>query len=146
MYLTSRSVITTSVWNMKDATLKKGDLCLWKDVIGSRMTLKLCADIHFPLLLFHSYFGEFNRFPNKPWFLRVCSTSLLKTLGKGEIAHHKQFLLCHSVFYPIGELSAIFIKFRTVICKCFSLEESKILLFGKGLIDSLLKLYKNKEQ
>ena len=23
---------------------------------------------------------EFNPFPNKPWFLRVCSTSLLKTL------------------------------------------------------------------
>ena len=28
-------------------------------------------------------------FPNKPWFLRVCSTSLLKTVGKGEIAHNE---------------------------------------------------------
>ena len=28
----------------------------------------------------------FNHFPNKPWFLHVCSKSLLKTLGKGEIA------------------------------------------------------------
>ena len=24
--------------------------------------------------------GKVNPFPNKPWFLRVCSTSLLKTL------------------------------------------------------------------
>ena len=31
-------------------------------------------------------------FPNKPWFLRVCCTSLLKTLGKGEIARNEQFL------------------------------------------------------
>ena len=33
-----------------------------------------------------------NPFPNKPRFLRVCSTSLLKTLGKGEIAHIEQFI------------------------------------------------------
>ena len=25
-----------------------------------------------------------NPFPNKPWFLRVCSTSLVKTLSKKE--------------------------------------------------------------
>ena len=34
-----------------------------------------------------------NPFPNKPWFLHVCSTSLLKTLGKREIARNKLFLL-----------------------------------------------------
>ena len=27
---------------------------------------------------------EFNTFPNKPWFLGVCSTSLLKTLWEKE--------------------------------------------------------------
>ena len=33
---------------------------------------------------------KFNPFPNKPWFLRVCSISLSKTLwGKGEIARNK---------------------------------------------------------
>ena len=32
-----------------------------------------------------------NPFPNKPWFLRFCSTRLLKTLGKGEIACSEQF-------------------------------------------------------
>ena len=34
-----------------------------------------------------------NPFPNKPWFLHVCSTSLLKTLEKAEIACNEQFLL-----------------------------------------------------
>ena len=38
---------------------------------------------------------KFNSFPNKPWFLRVCSTSLLKTVGKEEIARNEQFL-----FFP----------------------------------------------
>ena len=32
---------------------------------------------------------KLNPFPNKPWFLRVCCTSLLKTLRKGEIAHYE---------------------------------------------------------
>ena len=35
-----------------------------------------------------------NRFPNKPWFLHVCSTSLVEnTVGKGEFACNEQFLL-----------------------------------------------------
>ena len=41
-----------------------------------------------------------NLFPNKSGFLRVCSTSLLKTLGKGEIAHNEQFLLFPQCFQP----------------------------------------------
>ena len=35
----------------------------------------------------------FNPFLNKPLFLRVCSTSLGNTAGKGEIARDEQFLL-----------------------------------------------------
>ena len=32
----------------------------------------------------------FNPFPNKPWFLYVCSTSFFETTGqKGEIAHNE---------------------------------------------------------
>ena len=42
-----------------------------------------------------------NPFANKPWFLRVCSRSLLKTLGKGEIAHNEQFLLFPQCFQPL---------------------------------------------
>ena len=38
----------------------------------------------------NTYVGNFgNAFPNNPWFLRVCSTILLKTLEKGEIARNE---------------------------------------------------------
>ena len=58
-----------------------------------------------------------NPFANKPWILRVCNPSLLKTLsGKGEIVRNEQFLLFPQCFLPVGELSAIFIKFEIVVC------------------------------
>ena len=49
-----------------------------------------------------------NPFLNNPWFLRVCSESLLKTLReKDKLLVKSNFSLSHSVFYPFGELSAI---------------------------------------
>ena len=50
-------------------------------------TTRMCR---FALQLPHN---TLNPFPNKPWFLRVCATSLSKTVGKGEIARNEQFLL-----------------------------------------------------
>ena len=42
------------------------------------------------------------------------------TVGNGEIACNGQFHpFPAGVFYPFGELSAIFIKFELVICKLF---------------------------
>ena len=76
--------------------------------------------------------GLFNPFRNNPWFLQVCSTSLLKTLWEKEkllVMSNSSF--SRSVFYPFGELSAIFIKLEIVVCK-LSLEESKICCVGKG--------------
>ena len=62
----------------------------------------------------------FNPFPNKPWFLRVCSTTLLKTLQEKEkLLIMSSFSFSHSVFYPFGELSFIFIKLKIVGCKLF---------------------------
>ena len=41
-----------------------------------------------------------NPFPNKPWFLRVCSTCLLKTLREKEkLLVTSNFSFSHSVFY-----------------------------------------------
>ena len=58
-----------------------------------------------------------NPFPNKPWFLRVCNRSHLKTLWEKEkLLLTWNFSFSHSVFYPFGELSAIFIKFEIVVC------------------------------
>ena len=94
--------------------------------------------------LYHDYLIQWHRefklslnpFPNEPWFLGVCSISLLKTLfrclqytsfentlGKGEIARKEQFLLfpkCfQSVSYMFGHLFAIFIKLKIVVCRLF---------------------------
>ena len=71
-----------------------------------------------------------NPFRNKPWFLRVCCASLLKTLRE------KEKLLV--------ELSAIFIKFKIVVCQCFEFGRVKKKLFGKGLKD--LKQKKKSEK
>ena len=68
----------------------------------------------------HILYFSFNPFPNKPWFLRVCSTSLLKTLWEKEkLLVTSNFSFSHNVFYPFIELSAIFIPFEIVVCKLF---------------------------
>ena len=54
-------------------------------------------------------------FPNKPLFLRLCSTSLLKTLWV------KEKLL-------VGEPYAIFIKFEIVVCKLFQFGRLKFVV------------------
>ena len=49
---------------------------------------------------------RFNPFPNKPWFLRVCSTLLFKTQWEKEkLLLMSNFSFSHSVFYPFEELS-----------------------------------------
>ena len=60
----------------------------------------------------------FNPFPNKPWFLRIYSASLLKTLWEKEkLLIMSNLSFSHCVFYPFGKLFTIFIKFRIVDCK-----------------------------
>ena len=67
--------------------------------------------------------GVFNPFPNKPRFLRVCSTSLLKTLWeKKKLLVTSNFSLSHSVFFSFGELSAIFIKIKIVVWNFFQFD------------------------
>ena len=79
-------------------------------------------------------FMGLNPFPNKPWFLRACNSSLLKTLREKEkLLVTSNFSFSHSVFYPFGELSAIFIQFEIVVCKHFDFGRVKDLSFGKGL-------------
>ena len=43
------------------------------------------------------------------------------------------FSFCHSVFYPFGLLSAIFVKLKIVVCKAFEFGRVSNLSFGKGL-------------
>ena len=72
----------------------------------------------------------FNPFPNKPWFLHVYSTSLLKTLWE------KEKLLVTSNFPVFSTRSENFLPFlsnlKLLYANSFSLEESKIGRLGKG--------------
>ena len=62
----------------------------------------------------------FNPFPNKPWFLRVGSTSVMKTQWEKEkLLVTSNFSFSHSVFNPFRELSAILIIFEIVVYKLF---------------------------
>ena len=75
----------------------------------------------------------FNHFPNNPWFLRVCCTSLLKTQWKKERSLIMiSFSFSHSVFYPFVELSTISSYFKLSSAYSVSLEESKICRLRKG--------------
>ena len=79
-------------------------------------------------------YSSLNPFENNPWFLQVCSTSLLKTQWEKEkLLVTSNFSFFHSVFYLFGELSAFFIEFEIIICKLFQFGRVKNLSFGKGL-------------
>ena len=76
-----------------------------------------------------------NPFRNNSLFLCVCSTSLLKTLWKKEkLLVTKNFSFSHSVFYPFGELSVIFVRLKIVFCTLLQVGRVQNLSFGKGLI------------
>ena len=50
----------------------------------------------------------------------VSALQVLKTLWvKEKLLVTSNFFFSHSVFYPFGELSAIFIRFKIVVCKLF---------------------------
>ena len=76
----------------------------------------------------------FNPFPNKPWFLRVCSTSLLKTLWEKEkLLVTSNFSFSHSVFYPFRRTH--FYPFRRTFCHFHHLWNCRLqtLWIWKGL-------------
>ena len=77
---------------------------------------------------------HFHPFPNKPWFLRVCSTSLLKTLWEKEkLLVTSNFSFSQSVFCHFRKLSTIFINFKIVIWKLIQFGRVQNLSFGKVL-------------
>ena len=74
-----------------------------------------------------------NPFPNKPWFLRVCSTSLLKTLWeKGKLLVKEQFLLFPVFSTRFWNFLPLSSNLKLSSSNSFSLEESKICCLGKG--------------
>ena len=61
----------------------------------------------------YQYFLHLTLFPNKPWLLCVCSTSLSKTpWEKEKLVLTSNFTFSHSVSCPFRALSANFTEFR----------------------------------
>ena len=76
---------------------------------------------------------HFNPFPNKPWFLRVCSTSLLKTLWEKE----KLLVMSNSPFSTVfstrlDNFLPLSSNLELLSANSLSLEGSKICRLGKG--------------
>ena len=69
-------------------------------------------------------------FPNSPWFLRVCSISLLKTLWEKEkLLITSNFSISHSFFYLLGKFLPFSSNLELLSAISFTLEESKICRF-----------------
>ena len=63
-------------------------------------------------------------------------------MGKGETARSEQFLLSHCVLYPLGELSAIFIKFEIV----FQFGSLKFVLWESVNMDQMIGFVFDEEE
>ena len=78
-------------------------------------------------------FLNFNPFPNKPWFLRVCSTSLLKTLWEKE-----KLLVTSNFSFPtvfstrLENFLLLSSNLKLLSANSLNLEKSKIFCLGKG--------------
>ena len=87
-----------------------------------------------------------NSFLHRPVFLRVCSTTILKTLWEKEkFLRKSNFTFSHSVLYPLVELYSIFVIFihfnlKLLSANSFSLEDSQIFHLGNEIILELSKL------
>ena len=68
----------------------------------------------------------FNPFPNKPWFLRVCMTGLLKTLREEQFILFPVFSTLLKNFLPYSS------NLKLSSANTFSLERTKICRLGKG--------------
>ena len=76
-----------------------------------------------------------NPFPNKPWLLRVCSTSLLKTLWEKEkLLVTSNFSFSHSFFYSFENFLSPPSNSTLSSANSFGLEKSKICRLGKGYV------------
>ena len=89
----------------------------------------------FMMQSFRSYPDNLNNpLPNKPRFLLVCSTSLLKTLwGKEKLLVKSNFFFFSAVFFTFMENFLIFsLNLKLSYANSFILKESKLCCLGEG--------------
>ena len=74
-------------------------------------------------------------FPNKPWFLRVCSTSLLKTLWEKEkLLVTSNFSFSLGVFYPLQNFLPFSSNMKLSSANSFSSDLTLIGIWDKYLL------------
>ena len=82
----------------------------------------------------HAFLVFFKPFPHNGTFWCLWETSLLKTLWEKEkLLVMSNFSFSHSVFYPFGLFSAIFVKFEIVVCKLIQFGRVQNFSSGNGL-------------
>ena len=99
---------------------------LWVYLCCCLQMLSICFCLKFCCLI-KSYNKSMNLFFGKgltlsqtsPGFYMSAVQVLKTTWEKEKLLVTSNFSCSHSVFYPFGELSAIFIKFKIVVCKLF---------------------------
>ena len=75
-----------------------------------------------------------------PGFYVSAARVFFKTLREKEkLLVTSNFSFSRSVFYPLGGLPAIFIRFEIVVCKPFQFGRVQNLSFGKGLINDICR-------
>ena len=73
-----------------------------------------------------------NPFPNKPLFFTCLQNKSFRPMWEKEkLLVMSNFSFSHSVFYLFGELSAIIIEFRIVICKLFQFGSLKFVIWER---------------
>ena len=79
-----------------------------------------------------SFGKDLNLSLSKSWFfMYLQKNSFENTAGKGKLLVTSNFSFSLSVFYPFGELSAIYVKFRIIVCKLFEFRRVKICRSGR---------------
>ena len=81
-----------------------------------------------------------NPLPHNDTFWRPGKQAFWKNWEKEKFLITNNFSFSHTVFYPFGLLSAIFVKFEIVVCKLFQFGRVKNLSSGNGLTFHLLLL------
>ena len=86
----------------------------------------ICVEIFFVLKKYLTFF------PNKPWFLRVCTQSLLKTLWEKEkLLVTSNFSFSHSVSTLFENFLPFSSNLKLVSSNSFSSEESKFVVWER---------------
>ena len=128
MLVTSMFSSTTMFFQVLFFNLSKCD-CFAKNIL---ISTTFSARVHQSTIAQNLETDMLTLFQTSPCF-NVCSVCLTKALWEEEkLLVPNNFSFSYSVFYPFGELPAIFMKSKTVICRLFQFGRVLNLSFGKG--------------